>query len=353
MFRHPLAAAGALIALLSACGSSATQVMVEVESDLVAPQEIDEVRFSVRGGTGDPREIVVAVTGPESFPLSVAVVHDGGALSGYSVEVIAAKAGAEVRRESRPLVFQRGKVTRVQIRLLRAEAPDGSVSPDAGLPDGPAEERDADAGQPADAPEPGGQVPDAGGDTARPDVPAEAPTAGDAQDAPAEAPAADARSAEVSPEAAPPDRAPMCPDCVECNRTNCGSGAGRCECRSGCTCRQTCASGSDCDIRCQGPNTTCTGTAQPGGNVQLSCDDGATCTFEAVAASNVTVECRDRSSCSVDCRLSSNCFASCSGDSVCVLRCSPDKNCRFVTCAGRLQACPGTPGLSTCNGVCP
>lgn len=338
-----------LCAATASCGSSATEVVVHVESDLPTPDLVDAIKVSVRGGSlPEPRERVVPVAGPGSFPVTVAVVHDGGELAGYFVDVVASKATDEVQRETRALPFAKGKRTRLSIRFAAATPAlpprpgvadhDSSADPEAGSGQPDAAPEPAGSGQPDAAPEPAAGP--LGPGAVAPDAPGEPSVVPDAG----------------APQPPPLDAGGACmPPCPECDRSNCGAGPSRrCTCSGGCACRQVCAGGEDCEIRCEDKQTKCAGTAVEGGNVKLfACHKGATCTFSGVGASNVAVECRDGASCEIDCRAASNCFVKCSSKGACLLRCTPGKNCEFESCDTRVDVCPGAPGLFACGAACP
>ncbi len=113
-------AIGAL--LLAACsGGGRTEILIEVASDLLVPEEIDGVSIGATGPDGRVQS-ASADLGPGQIPLPrvLAMVHQSGALGPYAVSIRGERQGAVVVERQANLTFQPGRTLVYHVDLVRA-----------------------------------------------------------------------------------------------------------------------------------------------------------------------------------------------------------------------------------------
>lgn len=298
------------VAVAAGCSEPLTEAVVRVSSDLTVPDELDEVRFQVDTSAIDERSSARGVTlgdGGAQLPVTLTLVHDGGALGPVEVTAIGLRQGTEIVSRTARFHFLRGRTLTVQLDLDRRCISPGceTVLPDGGGDAGTAPSLD------------GGPVTEPGRSDAGP---APEPDAGE----------------------------PVCPAGCACTM---GCGSTTCHCSTGCPCTFTCTPGEDCEkVYCEGVGTTCELDAHEGSNVRdIRCDEGATCEFDGSGASNVAVKCEHGSSCFVDCTNVTNCEVQCK-DSSCLVECAGTSECDILECDGEVLRC-GT--QLACGRACP
>jgi hypothetical protein len=304
------------------CGSASpvTEVVLVVNSELSAPDEIDQVAFTVAGKT-----TMAAATGSKSFPMTLALVYRGGALGPHDVDVVGTLGNAQVAHETTSITFVRDKTLRPKLTLRRNASADGGAL-------------------------------DAAADVARTTLPdaaaaVEAPP-GDRPPAPAERPL-DAPPVDGPP--ATPDMAPApdrTPDAVCPGPRMCGTGAQACVCSAGCGCGGlTCAPKTSCEATCKDPGNTCGVTAMGATGVTVECGSGTGCLVNGKMAVMLDVLCRAGATCGVDCSDANGCGLACEDTAKCSLKCTNARSCQITSCKADFHMCPN--GFFTCGLPCP
>lgn len=112
----------AFAALLSACSSEPTQIIVAVDSDLVIPTELDAIHFDVSGPDGMSQTSDAAFSGDGALPLprTLALTRKDGAIGPYDVRVTGLLNGAEVIERHARVSFIEGRSVILVLRLLRS-----------------------------------------------------------------------------------------------------------------------------------------------------------------------------------------------------------------------------------------
>jgi hypothetical protein len=304
------------------CGSATpvTEVVLVVSSELSAPDEIDQVTFTVAGKT-----TMAAATGPKSFPMTLALVYRGGPMGPHDVDVVGTLASAQVAHETTSITFVRDKTLRPKLTLRRS-APSDAGTPDAAAPDGPRAvppDTAAFEAPPGDRPPPPAErTPDA----PAPDGPAATPDMGSA-----------------------PDRTP---DAVCPGPRMCGTGAQGCVCTTGCGCGAlTCAPKTSCDVTCKDPGNGCGVTAAGATGVTIDCASGTGCLVNGKMAMTLELVCRGGATCAVDCTDANGCNLACEDTAKCSIKCMGARNCLLSRCNADFHMCPN--GVFTCGMACP
>lgn len=312
MRRASLAILGA--ALAAACSAPPTEILVEVDSDLAVPGELDSIVVTFTHPDGAPTREATARLGAGEAPLprTAAMVHEGGPLGPYRVVVSGRLGGATVVERAGELTFVEGEIRVWRVRLTRSCA--GMDCGDQTCAAGACRAVDVASAE---------LLP----------YPAPAPDAGDLDGGGA-------------PDAGPPDAGES--DAGVCAATCTSVG---CSCPTGCSCDLTCADAL-CDPRCAGDTTVCTIDASGSTNVEGRCDDGATCTIDATGVTNLSYECGGGgATCDVDCNGATSCSVRCAPGGVCLLRCAEATSCAMDRCPGGETTCPGD--VIVCNRECP
>jgi hypothetical protein len=118
--RLSIALAVASLALLG-CTRSRTQVLVEVHSDLLAPEQIDRIEISARSPENRVQS-AFAVLGPGELPLPrvLTMDHTSGALGPYALTVRGEQNDTLVVAREASFTFQPGRTLVMRVDLVRA-----------------------------------------------------------------------------------------------------------------------------------------------------------------------------------------------------------------------------------------
>ena len=322
------------LALVTACGTDPTQIMVVVRSDLAIPNELDEVRINVFGLGDQPT--VDADLRAGSLPRTLALVRTGGPLGPIVVEARGYLAGALVVTRRAEVAFVEEDARMLELWLLGdcagIECGDDTLtcteSGCASIRVGPLPPWTGDL---SDA-----SVAIDGGEDAGVDAGAGADSGG-GEDAGVDSGVDGGVDSGV-------DTGIDTGIDTGCMTETCGNG---CICSGPCPCDISCTPGADCTATCA---SDCTLDAQDTSNVEATCS-GASCTFDVRNASNAEqIRCEAGAVCDVDCTGVSNCTVQCTGGSECTVDCSSTSNCNLNGCGSPLS-CPGD--VRVCNTVCP
>jgi len=376
-----------LFAVLSGCGSDPTQLIVVVDSDLMVPLELDEVRIEVVGPMAEPTEVTQSLTGTDApvLPLTLTLVPAGEELGPVTVTARGLVTGGEVISRTARTTLVKGESRVLRLFLLRSCigtgcptdqscGEDGCANidiPFAELPEWTGRPPRIDSGlERMDGGRDGGR--DAGRDGGPDSGPVDAGCTSDMQ-------CSDGVFCN-GPEtcvagACAPGTPPVCDDGVACTNDSCDEGAGACAnapdnslCTvvSGGTCDRTggcqypvcnamtCVAGGCQSAVCMG--TTCVRTSMcardemccAGSCVPTGCDDRNPCTDDSCGGSgcvyaNNTNPCSDGSMCTASDR--------CSGGT-CVpgsaLGCNDGNPCTDDSC-NAATGCVNTNNTATCN----
>ncbi len=122
-----------LALVLAACnGGSRTQLLVEVHSDLFAPEEVDRVVVEAEAPDGRVQS-ATAELGPGQlpFPRVLGMVHASGPLGPYLLRVRGEEDGAVVVEREASVSFVEGQTRVLRVDLVRdcigTECPDGQT----------------------------------------------------------------------------------------------------------------------------------------------------------------------------------------------------------------------------------
>jgi hypothetical protein len=129
---------GVLLALpvLGACSASSThptEIMVVVDTDLVVPDELDEVRVTIQAADDrDVRQQIEKLATPKELPLTLGIVHpsSSGVLSGMLVIATGLHAGTNVIQRAARVDFVKGRVLTLRLDLRRVCQTYRACSPD-------------------------------------------------------------------------------------------------------------------------------------------------------------------------------------------------------------------------------
>lgn len=102
-------------AVLAACGDR-TEIVVVTDTDLSVPAELDGVRFVVVGPNGDEKTALADLDGER--PVTLGLLHGGGALGPLDVTVVGERSGAEVLRRRARTGFVEGETLMLRMDLL-------------------------------------------------------------------------------------------------------------------------------------------------------------------------------------------------------------------------------------------
>lgn len=114
-------AAPLFVALLAACsGGGRTEILVEVHSDLLVPEELDRVAITARA-PDDRVQPATAELGPGQVPLPrvLGMVHTDGPLGPYHLTVRGERRGATVVTREASVTFVQGRTLVLRVDLLR------------------------------------------------------------------------------------------------------------------------------------------------------------------------------------------------------------------------------------------
>lgn len=320
--------ATALIA--AGCVASPTEIVVVVDSDLAIPNDLNRVRVSVTGPSGEQRVSEGALASAADLPATVGLVHRGGPLGDASVLVEGVRGTDTVVARRASFAWEPNQTLALRLDLLRSClsivcgpmetcGENGcrpiAVAPEELEPYPPPPRRDA-------------SVPDAAvSDDAGP------------SDASFDAGPLDAS---VSPDgsieqdgglpacAAVPARCEVVPNACVCDS---------CACNPQCAadCEFACTRGSQCRIEGEG-------TTRVAGRCNAS-----TCEIAARGTQNAMIACLNGAECTVDCRQAAECGVVCRDTSSCVVHCSGAARCVMADCTP--TRCPGN--ILVCNAACP
>jgi hypothetical protein len=110
----------ALLVSAAACGESPrTQVMLVVSTDFAIPTEVDEFSVTAAGPDMVIQMATASLTSSAELPRTLALVHEGGPLTGFDVTVSATLADAEVVSRRVRFSFQEGQTLSLPIFLGR------------------------------------------------------------------------------------------------------------------------------------------------------------------------------------------------------------------------------------------
>lgn len=124
----------ALAFLIAGCdGARRTQILIEVDSDLVVPSALDLVTVAVTDPSGSRTQVAEAPLGTGNLPLPriLGMVYQGGPLGPYEARVRGELGGAVVVERLGTLTFQEGHTHVWRIELLAecsaVACPDGQT----------------------------------------------------------------------------------------------------------------------------------------------------------------------------------------------------------------------------------
>lgn len=301
-------------ALAAACSAPPTQILIEVDSDLAVPGELDSIVVTFTAPDGSPTREATATLGAGQPPLprTAAMAHEGGPLGPYRVVVSGRLGATTVVERAGALTFEDQAIRVWRVRLTRscASMDCGAQTCEAGAC------RAVEVAASELLPYPAGPPPDAG--------------------------AFDAGPADAGPPDAGPGDAGMCaPPCTSLG----------CTCPTGCGCDLACDD-AICNPVCSGAETSCSVDASSSSSVGGRCSNGATCTVDATGVSLLSYECGGGgATCDVDCSGASSCALRCAPGGVCLLRCGDATSCAMSQCPGGETTCPDD--VIVCNRACP
>jgi hypothetical protein len=114
---------GAFLLVVSGCAEDRTEVIVVVDSDIRVPDDMDEIVVEAEGPESDTflRRAVAALGEDEPpLPRTLGLVHQGGPLGPFSVEVLGKRGGGTVVRRSAEVYFQPQRTLVLPLHLIRA-----------------------------------------------------------------------------------------------------------------------------------------------------------------------------------------------------------------------------------------
>jgi hypothetical protein len=304
----------ACLLFTAGCHTPLTEIVIQTNTDLRVPSDLDEVRFEIDGRPIGARDVVVrsaTLSGPSAseLPIVLGLLHEGDAPFGpIEVRAIGLRQGAEVVRNATTTYFVRERSVLLPLDLWAACADVVCPSNEVCSSNGAC--IDVDAG--VDAGIDSGSV-DAGMDSGTPD-------------------------------AGPPDAGPYCLPTDEC--------FDGCGCGGGCSCDLKCSSGDTCyGSFCSDPGTTCKYKGDGAAYFDFSCLNGAYCVTDVRNHAVVGNFVCNASECWTRCKDSNYCPIHCDNAASCVLVCEAATNCGFATCYAGIVDCGG--GVFTCNHACP
>ncbi len=110
-----------LLVVASACSDAdpRTEIIVAVDTDLVIPGELDAVRIEMLGPSGQVRRSMGLLSGTDSLPATVGMVHTGGPLGPVQVTVVGQRGGSDVVEREASVSFVQGRTLILRILLAR------------------------------------------------------------------------------------------------------------------------------------------------------------------------------------------------------------------------------------------
>lgn len=104
--------------IVGGCGGDVTEIVLEVQSDLEVPRQLDEVRVDVRRPGGDAQTATAALgDGERALPRTLTLVHAAGPLGPVEVDVVGRVDGRDVLRRELSLGFEEGRSRQVVVFL--------------------------------------------------------------------------------------------------------------------------------------------------------------------------------------------------------------------------------------------
>lgn len=111
----------AAISLVAGCAGDLTEIVLEVQSDLEVPSQLDEIRVDVRRPGGSTQSATAELgDGEPALPRTLTLVHAGGPLAPVEVDVIARADGGDVVRRELSLAFDEGRSRHIVVFLASA-----------------------------------------------------------------------------------------------------------------------------------------------------------------------------------------------------------------------------------------
>ena len=349
---------------VTGCEQARTEVLLAVDGDLAIPRQVDHVVVQVTHPDGEIKLAEADLTA-EAFPRTLGLVHRGGPVGIFSVEV---RGESRASGTTRTIIERRarfsfvpGETLVLPLPLLEAClnvpcgvdetcGPTGCRTIDIArsefleYPAGLEGLRDGGTMQPVDGGQrgDGGQSVDGsvgidgGSDGGRPDPTRDSGT-----------PTRDGGDVDPTDAGMPPVDAGRCPDGCDCN-VACGP-AEACRCVD-CPCDLRCPADGACLPRCGG-DARCRVTGAPGRSIGLQCLGNASCAVACNGADRCHVDCRGNSDCRVNCGMGTRCDVDCRGRAQCVVQCGDgDGDICNIDCPSGLETCPD--GTTRCGGSC-
>ena len=114
--RHAIVAVAALLAL--ACSGSRTEILIEVDTDIPYPDDIDAFVIAAQSPEGRVQRARAELVRGGPTPRTLGMVHQSGELGPYAVTVTGELGGVEVVRRSAQVTFVRGQTLVWRVSLL-------------------------------------------------------------------------------------------------------------------------------------------------------------------------------------------------------------------------------------------
>ena len=358
--------------MVVSCGAPPTEILVVVDSELVAPTAVDRLELKVIRQRDDLAVVtaIADLAGPnaKAFPVTFSLERAGGDPGPLAFTITAKRAGqAVLLRQARDVAFVPNEIMMLRLDLLarcRDEATCPAPPPLARW-EGTPKPWAFDAGvQP-------------GVDAAAPPLDAASADAAVAADA---GPLMCVSPCEQECNAASQCKTecPLDGDCsLVCSDdgTTCDLNAQAskatsvsCKKRARCTMlaakktkegRLVCEDDAWCDLLCESPscqldcrNAQCRlRTTTAGATTRVSCTKGANCTLDFGAGDDIDVVCTG-ATCSVMCRGGAQCDVKCNGGSSCLLSCETSGSCALTNCPKAMARTCGS-GVFVCGRECP
>lgn len=118
------------IVVAAGCAEEPTEIVLVVESDLAVPSELDAVRVSAIGPSGQTTTSSADLAAGPALPRTVVLVHAGGPLGPVDVTVTGDLGGAPVVERRLRVRFETGRTLRLRVLLSRDCA--AAVAPSCG-----------------------------------------------------------------------------------------------------------------------------------------------------------------------------------------------------------------------------
>ena len=107
------------LVLVAGCTSQPTQILVEVNSDLSVPSELDRIAVTADGPDGRT-QTASAQLGPGQVPLprTLAMTHEGGPLGPFRIRVVGRASGSDDVARTGDVTFRSGEIVVWSVELL-------------------------------------------------------------------------------------------------------------------------------------------------------------------------------------------------------------------------------------------